>query len=148
MPKECATCIRGVSEKLGLTPEPGFDQTSKGFDAMFRQKGGGWVIVESIVAQQGIHALEDDQMQHSWIKRTVEKMQDREADDYYTASNAKIAAEISRVGPRNVQRLVVATHPGTVESTCFEGQADGSWVKIGSWSAHELGLPNLSGDWA
>jgi hypothetical protein len=33
MPKECVCCIRGVSEKLGLTPEPSFDQRSKGFAA-------------------------------------------------------------------------------------------------------------------
>ena len=148
MPNGCPDCIRGVSEKLGLTPAPGFDETSKGFHAMFTQKRGGWIIVESIVAQQGIHALQGDQMQHSWIKRTVEKMQDPEAGGYYTPGNVKLAAAISRAGPGDMRRLVVATHPRTLETTCFEGQADGSWMEIGSWSAHELDLPRRIGDWA
>ena len=75
-------------------------------------------------------------------------MQDPQAGDYYTPSNAKLGAEISRVGPRNVRRLVVATDPATLESACLEGQADRSWVKIGSWSARELDLPDRIDDWA
>jgi hypothetical protein len=39
--RDDSRCLSIGWAQTSITPDPGFDRTSKGFRAMFRQKGGG-----------------------------------------------------------------------------------------------------------
>jgi len=134
--------LRVASDKLGLTPDPRFDQAKHGFDTVFRDPEGRLVVIEAKYDERGIKALEGDQMQPSWVERNAGMMQDP-GNERFTEGNAKIGREILKVGAENIRRIVIATDSSTLRSTAYEGQADGSWKQIGSWSVLDLEQPYL-----
>ena len=136
---------RVASEKLDLTPDPRFDQPYHGLDGVYRDQDGQMVLVEAKLDKRGINALRENQMQPDWVERRAKLMQ-MEGSKQYTPGNAEIGAEIEKQGPDSIRRVVIVTHPGTLEVTAHEGQADNSWKKIGTWSAFEFEQPTLEED--
>ena len=57
-----------------------------------------------------------------------------------------LGPEIEEQGPDSIRRVVIVTHPSTLQVTAYEGQADNSWKKIGTWSAFEFEQPTLEED--
>lgn len=134
--------LRVASERLGLTPDPRFDQVKHGLDGVYRDSKGKLVVVDSKCDERGIHALKDDQMQREWLARNSKMMQDP-SNERFTAGNAEIGADIERQGIDQVRRLVIATHPASLEVKIYEGQPDGSWKQIDNWNAWDLEQPYL-----
>ena len=134
--------LRVASEKLGLTPDPRFDQRYHGLDVVCDDDKENLVLIDSKCDERGIKALEGDQMQPEWVERTAAKMQNPKSAQY-TPGNAEIGAEIQRAGADKVRRLVVTTHPTTLRVRCYEGQPDRTWKLIGEWSAFEFEQPQF-----
>ncbi len=136
------TTLRVATDKLGLTPEPRFDQAGHGFDAVYRDDKGHLVVIESKFDERGISALKGNQMQPEWIDSNSRMMQNP-GNERFAVGNAGIGREIQRVGADNVRRMVISINPGSLEIRAYEGQADRSWKLIGTWSAWDLEQPNL-----
>ena len=136
------TAIRVASDKMKMIPDPRFDQCGRGFDEVCRDENGRIVIIESKFAEKGIHALEKDQMQLSWIERKIDQMS-TPGNELYTPGNAEIANDITKEGPSNVRRIIIATNPGTLEAKVYEGKEDGKWKLIDQWSVIDLEQPYL-----
>lgn len=136
--------LRIASEKLGLTiADPRFDQKEHGFDGVFWDKGKP-VVIESKFSMAGKGALEGDQGQPSWVRRTAMKMQD-EKSDLYSKGNAEIAKDILKVGPENLRRILITIDKKELTATVYEGQHDLSWKKITErFSVYDLDQPYLA----
>jgi hypothetical protein len=136
------TTLRVATDKLGLTPEPRFDQAAHGFDAVYRDDKGYLVVIESKFDERGIKALRGNQMQPEWVDSNARMMQNP-GNEQFGVGNAEIGREIQRVGADNVRRMVISIDPSSLEVRAFEGQADRSWKLIGTWNAWDLEQPNL-----
>lgn len=135
--------LRTSTEKLGLTPDPRFDQARHGFDAVCRDEKGKLAVVESKFDERGIKALNENQMQSEWVEKNA-RMMTIPGNERFTKENAEIGREIQRVGADNIRRIVVTTDPRTLEVQAYEGQKDGSWKKIMErWSSLDLEQPYL-----
>jgi hypothetical protein len=134
--------LRSATERLGLTPDPAFSQPNRGFDGIYRSQEGNLVLVESKFTEKGIHSLSGDQMQPEWVDRISKRMQNPESSQY-TPGNAELGSEIDKIGPQNIKRLVIATDPRTLDAKVYEGQKDGSWQKVNSFSVIDLIQPYL-----
>ena len=128
---------RVASEKLGLTPDPRFDQPGHGLDGVFKDDETRFVFVEAKCTGKGPASLRGDQMRSSWVSRTLEKMRDS-GGEQYSLGNAEIAREVLDTGLDRIRYLVVDTDPKSLEVTAYEAQVDGTWRKIGSWDAYEF----------
>lgn len=133
---------RAAVDKLGLTPDPRFDAAKHGFDTVYKDQQGGLVVIESKFDDRGIKALNGDQMQPEWVARNARMMQNP-GNERFTEGNAAIGKEIQKTGADSIRRIVIATNPRTLETSAYEGQADGSWKQIGQWSALEFEQPYL-----
>lgn len=134
--------LRVATEKLGLTPDPRFDQARHGFDTVYRDDKGNLVVVESKFDERGIKALRENQMQPEWVDSNAKMMQNP-GNERFTTGNSEIGREIQKTGPDNIRRIVITTNPRTLEVQAYEGQNDRSWKLIGSWSALDLEQPYL-----
>ncbi|HEX8682063.1 MAG TPA: hypothetical protein VF707_07110 [Ardenticatenaceae bacterium] len=134
--------IAAVVDKLGLTPDPRFDQPYHGVDGVYQDEQGAMVVGESKFTEKGIKALEGNQMQPDWLAKRALMMQDPESKQY-TPGNAQIGADIQKAGAENVRRLVITTDPKTLVTQGYEGQSNGTWKLIGSWSALGWEQPTL-----
>jgi len=134
--------IQVASEKLNLMPDPRFDPPYHGLDGVYEDGNGCLVLVEAKLDKRGIAALHGNQMQVDWVERRAKLMQ-MEGSKQYTPGNAEIGAEIEKTGPENIRRVVIATDPSTLETKAYEGQPDGSWQQIGTWSAFEFEQPHF-----
>jgi hypothetical protein len=135
--------LRTATEKLGLTPDPRFDQAKHGYDAVCRDEKGKLAVVESKFDERGIKALEGNQMQTEWVEKNAKMMQNP-GNERFTSGNAEIGREIQKRGADNIRRIVVTTDPKTLEVQAYEGQKDGSWKLIMErWSALDLEQPYL-----
>lgn len=126
--------LREASERLDLLPDPRFDQPYHGFDAVCRDSAGNLVIVESKFADDGINAVRKGQMQVEWVEREAQRLQNP-ASTAYTEGNREIGEEIQRIGADRVRRVVIAANPKSLETVAYEGQEDGTWKSIDTWSA-------------
>lgn len=134
--------LRVATERLGLTPDPRFDQTRQGIDGVYQEGAGKMVVVESKFDERGIRALNGDQMQPEWLERTATKME-TPGSTYYTPGNAEIAMDLQEQGVDRVRRLVIATDPASLDVTVYEGQSDHTWKVVDAWSALEFEQPYL-----
>lgn len=134
--------LRMTTERLGLTPDPRFDQSTHGFDIVCKEGKDKLVVVESKFDKRGIRALNGDQMQPEWVERTAQKMR-IPGNEQFTQGNAEIGTELLDAGPEKVRRLVVTTNPETLEVRVYEGQPDRTWKQIDAWNAWELEQPYL-----
>ena len=128
---------RVASEKLGLTPDARFDQPSHGLDGVFKDGEARFVLVEAKCTGKGPASLRGDQMQSSWVNRTLEKMRDS-GSEQHSLGNAEIAREVLDTGLDTIRYIVIDTDPKSLEVTAYEAQVDGTWRKIGSWDAYEF----------
>lgn len=107
--------------ELNLTAE-NFDPPNNGFDSVYRDSAGKLVIVESKMTLVGgmgaLHTTKNYGKQGSveWVRHTAESMCDPYSGQY-SPDNAKIGAEILRVGPENVHLVYIHTSPTSLEST-------------------------------
>jgi len=136
--------LRVATERLGLTPDPRFDQSQHGLDGVCLDGKGKLVVIESKFDEKGIHALRGDQMQPEWVERNARMMQNP-GDERFTPGNADIGTELLEAGPDQVRRLVITTDPSTLEVRIYEGQSDRSWKQVDAWNAWELEQPYLKG---
>jgi hypothetical protein len=135
--------LRAATEKLGLTPDPRFDQARHGYDAVCRDEKGKLAVVESKFDERGIKALKENQMQPDWVEKNAKMMQNP-GNERFTTGNAEIGRDIQRKGADNIRRIVVTTDPRTLEIQAYEGQKDGNWKLIMEpWSALDLEQPYL-----
>jgi len=134
--------LRVATERLGLTPDPRFDQTERGLDGVYRDGQGRLVVVESKFGEKGIRALEGNQMQPEWLERNAKMMQ-TPGNERYTPGNAEIGAELEKQGVDKGRRLVVTTDPRDLVVRVYEGQTDHSWKQIDTWNAWDLEQPYL-----
>ena len=134
--------IRVASEHLNMTPDVRFDQTPKGIDCVLRDENNELVVMEAKLAKNGIHSLEGDQMQLEWVERTANKMATR-GNELYTPENAEIAAEIKEIGTSNIRRIVIATHPESLDAKVYEGDKDGGWKLIDQWNVVDIEQPHM-----
>lgn len=135
---------RVATEKLGLIPDPRFDQSrgGHGIDTIYLEGKNRVVVIEAKCDEREIRALRDDQMQPEWIERNAKLMR-TPGDERYTVDNAEIGRDILDKGADKVRRIVITTNPSTLEVKAFEGQADLSWKEIGKWYADDLEQPYL-----
>lgn len=136
------TAIRVASEKMNMIPDPRFDQCRRGFDEVCRDENGRLVVIESKFADKGIHALNGDQMQPSWIERKIDQMS-TPGNELYSTGNAEIANEITKEGVFKIRRIIISTDPGSLEAKVYEGQDNGKWKLIDQWSVIDLEQPYL-----
>jgi hypothetical protein len=109
-----------VANLPGFSAEP-FDIRYHGFDSVFRDEKGNLVLVEGKLTEAGIGSLNRESQQGfpSSVARLARLMQDQNSDQY-TQDNAKIGAEIDKLGAENIRYFVVCTDPQTFESTVYE----------------------------
>ena len=108
-----------ATEQLNLTAEF-FDPPHNGFDSVYRDSAGKLVVVEAKFTKGGMSSLggtiHGTQGSVEWVEYNAELMCDP-LSSRYSPDNAKIGAEILRVGAENVHVVVIHTNPGTLEST-------------------------------
>ncbi|MBA3531035.1 MAG: hypothetical protein H0T73_03830 [Ardenticatenales bacterium] len=131
--------IRAASEKLGLTPDPSFDASYHGIDCLYRGKGGELVVVEAKFTEERLHKALDNnkQMQPEWVEKKAQQMQNPQSAQF-TPGNRELGAQIERIGPENIRRIVITIHPTTMEMEAYAGNDNGGWDQIGKWSALEF----------
>jgi hypothetical protein len=134
--------LRIASEKLGLIPDPDFDQPPHGFDGLYRDAKGQLVIVESKLSDKGIHSLENGQMQPEWIEKNAKLMQDPDSEQY-SSGNSKLGQEIICTGTGKIRRFVIASDPKKLEAKIYEGQSDRSWKHISTFNILDIDQPIL-----
>lgn len=133
---------RVATEKLGLVPDPRFDQSrgGHGIDTVYLEGRNRPVVIEAKCDEREIRALREDQMQPEWVDRNARLMLSPE-NERFTAGNAEIGREILDTGASRVRRIVITTNPATLEVKAFEGQPDLTWKEIGKWYADEFEQP-------
>lgn len=133
---------RVATEKLGLIPDPRFDQSrgGHGIDAVYLEGRNRPVVIEAKCDEREIRALREDQMQPEWVDRNARLMLSPE-NERFTSGNAEIGQEILDTGAARVRRIVITTNPATLEVKAFEGQSDLTWKVIGKWYADEFEQP-------
>ncbi len=107
-----------AAEVLNLRQEK-FDPRNTGFDNVMRNSSGKLVIIESKATKaSGVSSLGHTNYGRegsvTWVKHKAEQMCD-ETSSFYSEANAKIGAEILRVGPENVEFVVVHIDPVSTE---------------------------------
>jgi len=108
-----------ATERLNLTPEF-FDPPKNGFDSVYRDRAGRLVIVESkFTEKSGLSSLamtnHGRQGSVEWVEYNARLMCDP-TSSRYTPDNAKIGAEILRVGAENVSVVLIHTDPSTLNT--------------------------------
>ncbi len=109
-----------ATEELNLTAEF-FDPPHNGFDGVFRDSTGTLVIVESKMTTSGgmgnlKNTAHGKQGSVEWVEYNAELMCDP-CSSRYSPDNAKIGAEILRVGAENVHMVYIHIDPGDLHHT-------------------------------
>lgn len=121
-----------------------FDPSNNGFDGVFRDSSGKLVIVEAKLTTKGMGSLANTshgrQGSPEWIRYNAELMCNP-LSSQYSPDNAKIGAEILRVGPENVRFVVITTDPQTQRSTIHELSLSGPY------KSGEDGMVGGKGEW-
>lgn len=108
-----------ATHQLNLNAEY-FDPPHNGFDGVYRDSLGTLVIIEAKLTTGGMgslgHTSHGRQGSVEWIQHNAELMCDPYSSRY-SPDNAKIGAEILRVGAENVHMVVIHTNPETLQTS-------------------------------
>lgn len=125
-----------ATQGMGWKPELDFERTRRGFDGVFRDNDNKLIIVETKTTEKsGERALGKGQMTVAAIDKIAEDMQNPYSKDYYTVGNAKIGAEIKKVGAENVRRFLFWLEPTSLEWKVYERQANDVWHEVKTFDA-------------
>lgn len=116
---------RIVSDRYNLTPEAWFDGKKHGIDVICRDSKGELWVVESKLTKASLNQALGKEMTPEWIDKKAQLMQTK-GSELNTPGNEKLGAEIQTIGPEKVHRMVVLTHPSTLEARIYQDQPDGT----------------------
>jgi len=120
--------------EMDLNGEP-FIPPYGGLDQVYRDRNGTLVTVECKFTTSGISSLNKGkhipQGTPEHTRRNTRLMQDPTSSQF-SPENAKLGAEIDRVGAENIRSMGVITDPGSLVTTVYELKG-GNWQKLRSF---------------